>query len=597
MSDRETPRIHRLDPATVNQIAAGEVVERPASVVKELVENAVDAGAGTIAVDVSSDMKGITRIRITDDGCGMTPEEALLAFEPHATSKISTIEDLHATRTLGFRGEALASIAAVAQVTLITRPQDAGALSGTRVVVRGGEVIEQQETGAPMGTTVIVEDLFYNTPARRKFLKSRNTELAHLYGVVETIALAHSDIAFRLTQNGRERIATQRSEDLRDIIVGLHGIDLARSLIPVEGRTPFMQIGGYVSRPAESRANPSQIDISINGRSVTSRPIAGAVREGYGTLLPKDRYPVVFLALDIDTALVDVNVHPTKREVRLTREREILAAITEAVAGALAGRDLTRDGENRETVQTEIAPGISPPPEIGRVASPALAYTARHRELVTSDRQLRRTDAGAPAPGTAAEQNLLPAMEPLGQVAATYIGARGTDGTLYLIDQHAAHERILYDQIAERRDAAVRTQELILPVILSLRPKEAVLLREAIPVLAAEGFGIDEFGRDTFAVRAVPVVLGKLEDQQVVRDTIGEVLADEQKAAAGAKERITTIVACRGAVKAGAALTREQQQRIIDQLAQTRTPWTCPHGRPTVVAFEKRKLDTMFRRT
>ncbi|MDN7025525.1 DNA mismatch repair endonuclease MutL [Methanoculleus sp. FWC-SCC1] len=591
------PRIHKLDPATVNQIAAGEVVERPAAVVKELVENAIDAGAGTVLVDVTADMKGIGRIRITDDGCGMTPDEALLAFEPHATSKISTIDDLHVVRTLGFRGEALASIAAVAQVTLITRPREAETLGGTQVVVRGGEVLEQREIGAPVGTTVIVEDLFFNTPARRKFLKSRNTELAHLYGVVEGIALAHSEIAFRLTQNGRERIATQRSADLRDAIVGLHGVETARSLIPVEGRTPFLRIGGYVSLPAESRVNPSQITISINGRSVTSRPIAGAVREGYGTLLPKDRYPVVFLTLDIDTALVDVNVHPTKREVRLTREPEILGAITAAVADALAARDLTRDGESRETVQTALAPPVSPPPEIDRVASPAPAYAARHHELAASDRQLRRTDTGAPGPGAAAEQNLLPAMEPIGQVAATYIVAEGADGALYLIDQHAAHERILYEQIVDRRDAAVRSQELILPAILSLRPKEAALLREAVPILAAEGFVIDEFGRDTFAVRAVPVVLGKLEDQQVVRDTIGEVLADEQKAAAGAKERITTIVACRGAVKAGAHLTGEQQQRIIDQLARTRTPWTCPHGRPTVVAFEKRKLDAMFRRT
>ncbi|RXE57278.1 DNA mismatch repair protein MutL [Methanoculleus taiwanensis] len=586
------PRIHRLDPATVNQIAAGEVVERPASVVKELVENAVDAGATSILVDVTSDMKGITRIRIADDGYGMTPEEALLAFEPHATSKIREIGDLHVIRTLGFRGEALASIAAVAQVTLVTRARGEGAIAGRRVVVRGGEVLEDRETGAPEGTTVIVEDLFYNTPARRKFLKSRNTELAHLYGTVETIALAHSDIAFRLVQNGRERMATQRSAELRDAIVGLHGIDLARSLIPVAGRTPFMRIGGYVSRPAESRGSPFHISISINGRSVASRPIVGAIREGYGTLLPKDRYPVAFLDLDIDTSLVDVNVHPTKREVRLSREREILSAITDAVAEALGERDLSRDEAGGEPVQTAITPENPPLPETRGVASPEPAYAAGHRTLATSDRQLRQTELAVPR-----EQNLLPAMEPIGQVAATYIVARGSDGTLYLVDQHAAHERVLYEQVVERRDAAVRSQELITPVILSLRAAESAIIREAIPLLAEEGFVVEEFGRDTYAVRAVPVVLGKLEDMAVVRETITELIGDGQKAAAGAKERITTIVACRGAVKAGALLTGEQMRRLIDQLAATKTPWTCPHGRPTVVALEKQKLDRMFQRT
>ena len=231
-------KIRILDPDTVNQIAAGEVVERPASVVKELLENAIDAGAMSILVEVSSDLAGVTKIRVTDDGEGMTPEEAVLAFQPHATSKIRDIADLSFIRTLGFRGEALASIAAVAEVTLVTRPRDSGALAGTRVVVRGGEVVEKNEVGAPEGTTVIVEHLFYNTPARRKFLKSRNTELAHIYGVAESLALAHGEVAFRVVHNGRERMATQRSGGLLNTIAGLYGADLARALIPIEARTP-----------------------------------------------------------------------------------------------------------------------------------------------------------------------------------------------------------------------------------------------------------------------------------------------------------------------------------------------------------------------
>jgi len=579
-------KIRILDPDTVNQIAAGEVVERPASVAKELLENAIDAGATSILLDIGSDMAGVTKIRVTDDGAGMTAKEALLAFHPHATSKIQDIADLSTVRTLGFRGEALASIAAVAEVTLVTRPRGAGALAGTRVVVRGGEVVETGDVGAPEGTTIAVEHLFYNTPARRKFLKSRNTELAHLYGVVENLSLAHRGIAFRVVHNGKERMAVQRSGELIATIAGLYGADLARALVPVRGRLPFLSIGGYVSRPSQSRGNPSQVVISVNGRSISSRPIAAAVREGYGTLLPKDRYPVAFIDLAIDTDLVDVNVHPTKREVRLSREREILAAVAAAVEEALLGHDLA-GATPAEPVQ-QVLTGERP--EAAPAAREAEAtYAAGHRDIARSDRQLRRTEGEG-------EENLLPAMEPVGQVAATYIVAEGVDGTLYLIDQHAAHERILYDQVAERRDAAPGSQELIMPVVLSLPPKESAALRDAMPFLAEEGFEVEEFGRDTFAVRAVPAALGAMEDPESIRETIADILAGESRTTPGRREAVTCIVACRGAVKAGTLLTHDQQRRLLSQLARTKTPWTCPHGRPTVVAFDRRRLDGMFGR-
>ncbi len=580
-------KIQVLDPDTVNQIAAGEVVERPASVVKELLENAIDAGSTSVLIDVASDLAGITKIRMTDDGEGMTPEEAVLAFHPHATSKIRDIADLCAIRTLGFRGEALASIAAVAEVTLITRPRGAGALAGTRIVVRGGEVVEKSEVGAPEGTTIVVEHLFYNTPARRKFLKRRNPELAHVYAVVENLALAHGEVAFRVVHNGKERMATQRSGGLLNTVAGLYGADLARALVPVEGRFPILAVRGYVSRPSESRGNPSQISVNINGRSIVSRQIAAAVREGYGTLLPKDRYPVAFLDLSIETGLVDVNVHPTKREVRLSREREILAAVAAAVEEALAGHDLLGDAPV-EPVQQQIVPS-RPVPAPAAAGEPEATYTAGHRGLALSDRQLRRTETEGAA-------NLLPAMEPIGQVAATYIVAEGTDGTLYLVDQHAAHERVLYDQVVEQRDAGAGAQELIVPVILSLPPKESAALRDAIPLLAGEGFAVEEFGRDTFAVRAVPAALGAIEDPGAVRETIGDFLADASRTAPDRREAVTCIVACRGAVKAGALLTHDQQKRLLAQLARTKTPWTCPHGRPTAVAFDRRKLDGLFRR-
>jgi len=580
--------IHLLDPETVNQIAAGEVVERPASVAKELLENAIDAGATAILLEITSDTTGITKIQVTDNGEGMTPEEAVLAFQPHATSKIRDITDLSRIQTLGFRGEALASIAAVAEVTMITRPRRGGALSGTRVLVRGGEVVEVGEVGAPEGTTVSVERLFYNTPARRKFLKSRNTELAHVYGVVESLALAHDEIAFRVVHNGKERMATQRSAGLLATIAGLYGADLARSLLPVEGRLPFLTIRGYVSRPSENRGNPSQISVTINGRSIVSRKIAAAVREGYGNLLPKDRYPVAFMDLAIDTGLVDVNVHPTKREVRLSREHEILEAVTAAVRGALAGHDLSRDAPE-ESAQQQIVVDNKQPMQVAREAD--AIYAAGHRRPGLADKRLRRTEREG-------EKNLLPEMEPIGQVAATYIVAEGVDGSLYLIDQHAAHERILYDQVVEQRDAESAAQELLVPVILTLPPKESAALREAIPLLRVEGFVVDEFGRDTFAIRAVPTALGAVEDAAgTVRETIADLLSGDVRPHTDRREAVTCIIACKGAIRAGTPLTPEQQRLLISQLARTKTPWTCPHGRPTVVALDRKRLEKMFGRT
>ncbi len=304
--------IHILDQATVNQIAAGEVVERPASVVKELVENAIDAGARSIRIDISFSPKEILSIRIIDDGSGMSPADALLAFTPHATSKITRIEDLHRIRTLGFRGEALASIAAVSKVTLKTRLRNAGEVTGVQVIVEGGDIQETGETGTPEGTSVLVEDLFFNTPARKKFQKSKNTEIAHIHAILEGICLAHPEISFRLYTNQNEQLVTDRSPRILDTIARIYGSDVVKDLIPLNLSLPYMKISGYISRPSLLRKDATRIMIAINQRYVSSTILVGAVKEGYGTLLPKDRFPVAFLSLEIDTEMVDVNVHPEK---------------------------------------------------------------------------------------------------------------------------------------------------------------------------------------------------------------------------------------------------------------------------------------------
>ncbi|HUW86684.1 MAG TPA: DNA mismatch repair endonuclease MutL [Methanoregula sp.] len=590
--------IHILDQATVNQIAAGEVVERPASVVKELVENAIDAGARSIRIDITSSAKEILSIRIIDDGSGMSPADALLAFTPHATSKITRIDDLHRINTLGFRGEALASIAAVSMVTLTTRLRNAEEVNGTKVLVKGGEIKETGEIGAPEGTNVLVEDLFFNTPARKKFQRSKNTEIAHIHAILEGICLAHPEISFRLYSNRSEQLVTDRTTHIPDTIARIYGSDVVKELIPVNLALPFMKISGYLSRPSLARKDTSRMMIAINHRYVSSKVITAAVKEGYGTLLSKDLFPFAFLSLEIDTGLVDVNVHPTKKQVRLSREKEIARAISETVNSALLGHDLIPDivtpsqlylGKSCEETITasELRYDFAAPSHFG-------ISEAMHSDTVTTDRQLRQTELST---GIIPPDAKLPSMEVIGQFGGIYILATTDTGELVLIDQHAVHERILYEQVIARTAGDHRSQEMIVPFILHRTLQEAAILRDLLPALAQEGFILEEFGRDTFLVRAIPVVLGKLEDTSIIDEMIRDLISEEPVRSVNTREKITRIIACRGAIKAGTVCTQEQCQRLINQIRYTKNPFTCPHGRPTMLRFSRADLDTMFKRT
>ncbi|MDD5141948.1 DNA mismatch repair endonuclease MutL [Methanoregula sp.] len=593
-------QIRVLDQATVNKIAAGEVVERPASVVKELVENSIDAGAQGIRIDLMASKNEITSISVTDNGTGMGREDALLAFTPHATSKIGEISDLDTVRTLGFRGEALASIAAVARVTLVTRPRDNDLATGTRIVIAGGEVRENSAVGAPGGTSVLVEDLFFNTPARKKFQKSRATELSHVIGILEGIILAHPDIAFRLTYNGTEQVVTGRNATRLDTIARIYGADTARDLVPVSATAPLVAINGHISRPSLSRKDRDRIFLSINGRYVSSPAITNAIKEGYGTLLPKDRFPVAFLALEIDTNLVDVNVHPTKKLVRISREPEIAGVVREAVRKTLSGHDLIPD----------IRPIAAPRPIVADtpatmaalshsnsyqfpVTKPPAVSEPTHTGVTDSDRRLRQTEL-APGPAPAAT---LPPLRVIGEFGGIYILATTASGELLIIDQHAAHERILYELAGQQDGSGKRVQELITPVILHRTPRESAVLSELLPSLRNEGFQIEEFGKDTFLVRTVPIILGKLEDTSLLEDIISDLVSPDRGERVDNRERITRIVACRGAIKAGTVCTPEQCKRVADQLRLTKNPFTCPHGRPTIIRFTREQLDGMFKRS
>jgi DNA mismatch repair protein MutL len=594
-----TPTIQLLDPSEAMKIAAGEVVERPASVVKELVENSLDAGSGRIRVEVTSDRKQVTRITVTDDGAGMNRADARLAFLPHATSKIRALSDLEETLSLGFRGEALASIASVSQVTLVTRCRVGECGTGTRVLARGGEILEVGDAGAPPGTTVTVEDLFYNTPARQKFLKSLQTELAQVAGTIEALAISHPLVVFQFVQNGRERLATHRGPDLLEAIRAVYGDELAGSLIPLSRTHPLAEIAGYISTPSSSWKTPSRVLVSINGRPVFSRQILRAIRHGYGTLLPSHTFPVAFLDLRIDPSRVDVNVHPTKRVVRVGREQEILAVIEEAVRETLAGEDLTPSVARGDGARGPPSRATrSPPPGSMAVAGiPGGGAVAREPSPASArltDQRLRQTELPT---GMTGEESLVPELEVLGQIGGTYILARTPADDLILVDQHAAHERVLYDQVTERRDARRVSQELLVPVILRESPREAALLRGIVPLLAERGFLVEEFGKDTFLVRGIPSVLGRLEDAAGIQDLLGDIFSGEVDSPDEAGELISRSIACKGAIKAGTAITREQCERLLAQLRATRSPYTCPHGRPTMVSFSRSALDALFKRT
>ncbi|MCZ7358407.1 MAG: DNA mismatch repair endonuclease MutL [Candidatus Methanoperedens sp.] len=574
-------KIHILDEATINKIAAGEVIERPASVVKELVENSIDAGATDIRIDV---MKGGKKmIRVSDNGCGMSRDDAALSFVKHSTSKIQKIDDLENVMTMGFRGEALSSMTAVAKVEIITKTKEE--LAGTKISIHGGKLIGINDTGAAEGTVVTVEELFYNTPARRKYMKSDSTELAHIIEVVTKNALGHNDISFTLLHNGNEILRSPASE-LYDTIIHIYGQEAARSMLPVDSSSRFARVTGFVSKPAVTRGSIDHQSFFINNRSVSSRAISYALRDGYGTLIPKGRFPMAVLKISVDTGEVDVNVHPAKNQVRLSHEREIAEAVTEAVRCALSNQNLIPDG-NIATAQTSF---YEIPPEIRTaVRETDSGFRVPSRD---TEKRLRQTERNTFEEDIKAGE--MPKVKVLGQVDAVYVIAETKDG-LMIIDQHAAHERVLFEQVRDSKRAD--SQELIVPINLELDSREKVLMKECIPFLEEFGFRISEFGPDAFAVTAVPDVLGRLEDPSLIHDIISDILSEGKiKGETGFFERVTKSMACRGAIKAGASCSTEQMENLIKQLFSTENPYTCPHGRPTMVSFGRQELDKMFKR-
>ncbi|HJJ29879.1 MAG TPA: DNA mismatch repair endonuclease MutL [Methanocorpusculum sp.] len=579
-------RVRLLDEETISHIAAGEVVERAASVVKELVENSVDADSRTIRIGITADKSGINRISVTDDGYGMDFDDALLAFRQHATSKISRFEDLDGITTLGFRGEALASIAAISKVTFTSKERGSASPEATRVVIHGGELISHSEVGAPEGTSIIIEDLFYNTPARRKFQKTTSTELAHVYDMVERIALSNRGISFTLLYNGKERFQTFGTGSFPDVIAGVFGSGFSRELTSVSGTYGPVTVEGWITRPgSEMKTTQTRFYLSINGRQVTSRQLQWAIREGYGTLLPKGMFPAAFLDIILDPRDVDVNVHPTKKEVRLSREREVMRSLQDAIYQSLHEERIFSPSPVKETT-------LQLPVEIVGESVPYYAgnRTPRISPLKQTEKQLRRTEAGV-LPET---DMFVP--EVLGQIGDTYILAKNESGDLIVVDQHAAHERIMYDQLVARSGSIQSGQELLVPMPITLTKKEIAALPDLMDVLEKAGYVLEPFGKDVWMVRSVPVVSSTLGDPEVIHAIISGAL-DGIKNTDDVLDRVLKTAACRAVVKGNTPLTFEEMQRLLCQLMATRSPYTCPHGRPTTIVLSKSRLGTMFLRT
>lgn len=646
-------KIRVLPDNLANQIAAGEVVERPASVIKELVENSIDAGSTRVQVDI--ELGGRRMMRVSDDGHGMTRDDSVLAFERHATSKIAVLDDLARIVTLGFRGEALASIASVAKVELITKTE--AGTTATRIVIEGGRLIDVRDAARDRGTTIVVRDLFFNTPARRKFMRSEATENYHLTNIVTHYALAHPEIAFTLTNNGREVIRAAPARDLRERAFQLFGAGLLESLLSIDGGREYVaRISGFVSAPRERRTTRDSQYFFVNRRFVRDKTIAGGLLEGYRSVLPHGVYPVAFLFLDIPVEEIDVNVHPAKTEIRFRRGEAVKDVIADAVRSALAQAGIA-------PLDAASQPNIVPPaPVIPRSASlsPEVA-TAPSQEVekiqpaiqfeIDSAFEVRASAAAAaefpsaetfvpdadvpvmpapdfeqrsvvpdmpedPSPTTAVLPVLPPvdsaarfakavevekvaaaAIQPVGQLHESFIIAVDDEGLL-LIDQHVAHERILFDKFRKKEtDRRVESQNLLLPEALDLTPAQSESFQLIENDLADLGFDVMRLSGRTVAIKSIPTDLPAAEARNLFAEILDNIDADRRGAKTTLRDDIAASLACKAAIKINMKLTNEKMRWLIDRLLLTTSPTTCPHGRPVILRLSMKDIERGFHRS
>ncbi|MBO4267207.1 MAG: DNA mismatch repair endonuclease MutL [Lachnospiraceae bacterium] len=585
------PHINILDESTINKIAAGEVVERPVSVIKELVENAIDAGAGNISVEIKGG--GIDYIRVTDNGCGIRKEDIPKAFLRHATSKIKCAEDLCDINSLGFRGEALSSVAAIAMVELMTKTKEE--VFGYRYRIEGGKELSFDEAGIPNGTTVIVRNLFYNTPARRKFLKSAVTEGGYITELMERLILSHPSVSFKYTLNGNVKLASTGSGDVMSDVYTVFGRDIQRLLVNIEYDSENVRLRGYVGKPELCRGNRNFELFFVNNRSIRSKLLSSATEEAYKPYMMLHRFPFVILYIDIDSSLIDVNVHPAKTEIRFYEEQELYRIVCEAVTAGITKRELIP-----ETV-TKAPVNVAPQP-VKSVTVPEPFEEKRLEEYTKTVKETALAGSNVPEPvqETLFKEGFLSeeAKEThriIGQVFDTYWIVEYKD-SMYIIDQHAAHEKVLYERFSKQIASNAVTSQLISPpCIMTFSPAQADIINENLEILEQTGFTVEHFGGNDFALSSVPTELFGMSERDYFISVIDGLSEKNVKKPEEIKDRIATM-ACKAAVKGNMRMSEAEAKALISELLLLDNPYNCPHGRPTIVSYSRSELEKMFKR-
>ncbi|WP_412990016.1 DNA mismatch repair endonuclease MutL [Pediococcus siamensis] len=635
-------KIHELSDVLADQIAAGEVVERPASVVKELVENAIDAHSTQI--DILVEQAGLKSIEIVDNGDGIENEDVAMAFQRHATSKITTREDLFKVRSLGFRGEALPSIASVADVILQT---STGQQTGTQIHIKGGVQLEQLPAALRKGTDISVKDLFYNTPARLKYMKSPQTELANITDIVNRLALSYPNIAFTLSHDGRELLRTSGRGSLQQVIAGIYGVQNARKMVSFHGADVDFEISGYTSLPEFTRASRQYISVLLNGRYVKNFQITKAIIEGYGSKLMVGRYPVAVVNVKMDPLLVDVNVHPAKQEVRISQESQLQKLITTTIFKVLSKENLipsavknlqTKQKLNTDQLQFNLNEASvkytetknddqsrqsSGEQQTGQAKNLFSALPAngkkpiviKHKkELENSQlqsfsqkyqgenqpRPFGETPAQAvslpPDTKTTENQARFPNLQYVGQMHGTFLFAESEDG-LYILDQHAAQERINYEYYRQKiGEVSADEQNLLVPIVLDYATSDVLRIQEKEDVLASCGLHLEAFGPNSFVIHQHPTWFKAGQEEDTIREMIDYVLNDSRMTVAKFREKTAIMMSCKRAIKANHHLDDKQARQLLKDLAQTENPFNCPHGRPVLVHFSNSDMKKMFKR-
>ena len=589
--------VHVLDDNTINKIAAGEVVERPASVVKELVENAIDAKADRIEVEIMAG--GTSFMRVSDNGIGMSREDAEKAILRHATSKIVQVDDLQAIATLGFRGEALPSIASVSRFNLQTR--QAGAELGTEIKITGGKTTEIGAAGCNLGTTIRVEDLFFNTPARKKFLKTNNTESGRINEFIIKLAISHPEIAFKLINNNKSSLATPGRGDLKETLQSLYGASVGQSLLPLEFEDEDIKLWGFVSKPSAIRSSRSWQTFIVNGRIIASRAIAKAIDNAYHALIPKSGYPLIALNIEVPQHTIDVNVHPQKTEMKFEDESRIFKAVYKAVLDAVRPKgqvgQLGQLAAQADHVQQHVEKGLQ---ELN-FGQPVMNFPLREEKPAMTWQEgttaLAQDKSVKSVQSVVDEEEKLPTagMIPIGQVDDTYIIAQDGD-SLYIVDQHAAHERVLFDRFSAQAEH-IPSQQLLVHLILDFSTHESQIIEENLELLAGLGFGLEPSGPNQFRLMEVPADVPSSQAEEFIREVLASMEELHRPTAAELRQAVLATTACKAAIKAGFKLNYRQMEILLQELNDTAMPYTCPHGRPTIIKFSSDELAKMFKRT